>query len=73
MEMSQSEDELINVMETSVSEEPHFDEIEASSRMDVDIPSPSSLESVHKFEQSNFSLLLENLLFEIFLKIYFYT
>lgn len=72
MEMSQSEDELINVMETSVSEEPHFDEIEASSRMDVDIPSPSSLESVHKFEQSNFSLLLENL-FEIFLKIYFYT
>ncbi|VDO26987.1 unnamed protein product [Onchocerca flexuosa] len=53
MEMSQSEDELINVMETSVSEEPHFDEIGANSRMDIDISSPSRLKSILLFEQNN--------------------
>ncbi|MCP9262693.1 hypothetical protein DINM_006049 [Dirofilaria immitis] len=51
MEMSQSEDELINVMETSISEEPHFDEIGKNSRIDINTPSPSSLESVCEFEQ----------------------
>ncbi|VBB29777.1 unnamed protein product [Acanthocheilonema viteae] len=51
--MSQNEDERINVMETSVNEEPHFDETEENSRMDVDTSSPSSVESVCEFDQSD--------------------
>ncbi|EJW78051.1 other/WEE protein kinase, partial [Wuchereria bancrofti] len=51
METSQSEDELVNIMETSISEELHHDEFEAVSRMDIDIPSPSSMESVREFMQ----------------------
>ncbi|KAK6107501.1 Protein kinase domain family protein [Brugia pahangi] len=53
METSQSEDELINIMETSVSEELH-DEFEGVSRMDIDIPSPSSMESVREFIQNDY-------------------
>ncbi|VDM06934.1 unnamed protein product [Wuchereria bancrofti] len=54
METSQSEDELVNIMETSISEELHHDEFEAVSRMDIDIPSPSSMESVREFMQNDY-------------------
>ncbi|EFO26595.2 WEE protein kinase [Loa loa] len=54
MEMSQSEDELVNVMETSASEELRYDQTETVSRMDVDTPSSSSLESGHEFEQNGY-------------------
>ncbi|VDK76047.1 unnamed protein product [Onchocerca ochengi] len=58
MEMSQSEDELINVMETSVNEEPHFDEIGANPRMDIDISSPSFLQKL--FLYSTYFCLEDN-------------
>uniref|UniRef100_A0A158Q883 non-specific serine/threonine protein kinase n=1 Tax=Elaeophora elaphi TaxID=1147741 RepID=A0A158Q883_9BILA len=53
LEASQSEDELTNVLETSVREEPHSDEIEENSKIDADTLSPSSLESVHEFERND--------------------
>ncbi|CAG9531219.1 unnamed protein product [Cercopithifilaria johnstoni] len=53
MEMSQSENELINVMETTVNEEPHFDQIEENSRMDVDASCPNSMKNVHEFKRND--------------------
>lgn len=61
--MSQNKSE-VKVTETSGKEEPHFSEIEENPRMDVDVPSPSSVEN--EFERSNFFIL-----FGVFYKNYF--